>query len=318
MASIQKVGDKWRAQVAKKGVRKSAMWGTKREAVQWADRVEAEIEAGLRDGMSFGQAADDYAAKVSPLKDSPKWERHRLNAFVAYFGPGAPLSGITTKEIGEWRNWRLTGKQPGKPDARPVSGSTVLREVNLLRNLFTVARKEWRVIDHNPFEGVRLPDENDSRHQVWRWQQIKRVLRADRDGKTAEAIKAFHIALHTALRLSEVLAGEYDARRRVMVLKRSKGEGARRVEVPITKRGAKLLPATFTVDPNEASVLFSRLTDQLLIEDLTFHDSRATALTLLSRRMDVMTLARISRHKDLNILQDTYYRERADEISARI
>jgi integrase len=55
-----------------------------------------------------------------------------------------------------------------------------------------------------------------------------------------------------------------------------------------------------------------------MIEDLTFHDTRATALTLLSRRMDVMTLARISRHKDINLLFNTYYRERPEEIAARI
>jgi hypothetical protein len=31
-----------------------------------------------------------------------------------------------------------------------------------------------------------------------------------------------------------------------------------------------------------------------------------------------MTLARISRHKDLNILQNSYYRETAEDIAARI
>lgn len=44
----------------------------------------------------------------------------------------------------------------------------------------------------------------------------------------------------------------------------------------------------------------------------------ATALTLLSRKMDALTLARISRHKDLNILMQRYYRETAESISARL
>lgn len=319
MAYIRKFREGWRAEVQRHGHRASHVADTKREAQAWALKKEAELDAlkGSK-GVTFGSAVTDYLAKVSIHKASPKWEQRRMAAFVAYFGEEAKLVNITTKEIGEWRNWRLSGEQEGKPKAKPVSGSTVLREVNLLRNLFTVAREEWRLIDHNPFRGVRMPDENDSRHQVWRWQQIKRVLRADREGKTAEVIKAFHIALHTALRLSEVLSGQYDGKRRVMVLARSKTEGNKRVEVPITRRAAKLLPAKFTVGANEASTLFCTLTDQLLIDDLTFHDSRATALTLLSRRMDVMTLARISRHKDLNILMNTYYRERADEISARI
>lgn len=318
MASITRHEDRWRAHVYKHGQRATKVFDTKREAQSWALKKELEFDAlkGSK-GRTFGTAVDHYLKTVS-INKSLDWERRRFAGFSAYFGDETKLVNITTAEVGLWRDWRLKGKQDGKPDCRPVSGSTVLREVNLLRNLFTLAREEWRWIDHNPFRGVRLPDENNARHQVWRWQQIKRVLRADRDGKTAEVIAAFRIALHTALRLSEVLAGRYDPARRVFVLDRSKGDGTKRVEVPVPRRAAKLFPATFTVGANEASVLFGVLTDQLLIEDLTFHDSRATALTLLARRMDVMTLARISRHKDLNILLETYYRERADEISKRI
>ncbi len=70
--------------------------------------------------------------------------------------------------------------------------------------------------------------------------------------------------------------------------------------------------------PHEGSALFSRLLSELLIDGLTFHDARATALTLLSRRMDVLTLSRISRHRDLRILSNTYYRETAESIARRI
>lgn len=83
-------------------------------------------------------------------------------------------------------------------------------------------------------------------------------------------------------------------------------------------RAARILPQTFTVGPNEASVLFSKLCRELLITGLTFHDARATALTLLARRMDVLTLARISRHKDLRILMNVYYRESVEDIAARL
>ena len=55
-----------------------------------------------------------------------------------------------------------------------------------------------------------------------------------------------------------------------------------------------------------------------MLGDLHFHDARATALTLLSRKVDVMTLAKISRHKDINLLQNTYYRESAENIAKRI
>ena len=84
------------------------------------------------------------------------------------------------------------------------------------------------------------------------------------------------------------------------------------------RRARKLLPQTFTVGANEASTLFSRLVKQLMLGDLHFHDARATALTLLSRKVDVMTLAKISRHKDINLLQRVYFRESEEDIAKRI
>ena len=58
MASIQQVGEKWRAQVARKGQRRSAVWDTRREAEKWAERVEREIDAGLRTGRTLGAAVE--------------------------------------------------------------------------------------------------------------------------------------------------------------------------------------------------------------------------------------------------------------------
>lgn len=318
MASFTPHGDKIRAHVFRHGHRESKVFDKKREAVAWALRKEQELDALKGSaGMTFGGAVAKYLKTVSKNKADPEWERRRFEAFMAYFKPETRLVNITSKVVGDWRDWRLEGDE----DHKPVSGATVLREINLLRNLFSLARDEWECIPKSPFTGLRMPEDNDPRTQVWRWQQIKRVLRADRIGKTAEVIKAFRIALHTGLRLKEVLEGRYDPARRVMVLggagNRTKG-GTKAVEVPIPRRAAKLLPETFTVGPNEASALFSTLTDQLLLSGLTFHDSRATALTLLARRVDILTLARISRHKDLKLLANVYYRESAADISKRI
>ena len=164
-----------------------------------------------------------------------------------------------------------------------------------------------------------MPKENAPRQTVWTWQLIKRVLRANRIGKTEEMIRAFHISLHTALRLQEVLNSTFDPKRRVMALGKSKGvQAGVRVEIPVTRRAVKVLGNQFVVGPNEGSTLFSKLCRELLIKDLTFHDARGTALTLMARRMDVMTLAKISRHKNLNLLLSTYFRETAEQIAKRI
>jgi integrase len=129
---------------------------------------------------------------------------------------------------------------------------------------------------------------------------------------------AFHIALRSGMRLGEVLAApeNFDPGRRVVTIK-TKTEA--RAQIPIGRIAAKLLerPA-FEVDANEGSTLFSKLCRELLIDGLTFHDTRGTALTHLSRKVDVLTLAKISRHKDLSLLSNVYYRETASNIAARI
>jgi integrase len=301
--------DGYRGEVEKHGIRASHVTKTKREATAWGIRKEAELEAlkGSK-GRRLVAATEHYVQTVSSTKSAgaAEWEARRFASMVEFFGD-ALLVDMDSEAIGKWRDHRL----------KTVSGSTVQREANLLRHLFTLAVDEWRWIDRNPFKGVRLPKHNPARQAVWPWQLIKRVLRARRTGKTQQVIHAFHIALHTGMRLSEVLAARLDA-----ILERDKtsGKASKPVKVPLPRKGAALFAKyrPFTIRADIASATFSDLTDELLIEGLTFHDSRASALTWLSRRMDVMTLARISRHKNLRTLMDTYYRETAEQIAARL
>jgi len=321
MAYISKYREKWRAQVQKMGVRESAVFDTKREAQAWALRKESELGAtkGSR-GRTFGAAVAHYLETVSTEKRSAvDWERRRFDDMTAFFGEDTLLVKIDSARVGQWRDWRIKGDKATK--RRPVSGSTVQREANLLRHLFTLARDEWHWIQDHPFRGVRLPAENEARDQVWRWQQIKRILRAGQrsGGKIGEVTAAFHIALRSAMRLSEALVAPevYDARRRVVAFVTTKTGG--RSERPVPPKAGRLLSrAPFKVDPNEASVLFSKLCKQQMVKGLTFHDARATAMTLLARKVDVMTLARISGNKDINLLFNTYYRESAEEIAGRL
>ena len=309
MAYIRKYRDKWRAEIERNGIRSSKVCDTKREAQAWALTQEATAKRARAGGnKSFGDAVEKYKESVSSKKDGGVWEVRRLDVMREFFGADAGLLEIDTPQIAEWRDYRLT----------TVSASTVVREANLLRNLFNVARNEWKWMDHEPFKGVKLPQENPPRHQMWTWQLIKRVLRAPRIGKTKEMQDAFHIALRSGMRLAEVLKspGAFDSNRRVVTIK-TKTEA--RAEIPIGRLAAKMLVRPeFVVGPNEGSTLFAKLCRELLIDGLTFHDTRGTALTHLSKKVDVLTLAKISRHKNLSLLSNVYYRATADSIAARI
>ena len=104
------------------------------------------------------------------------------------------------------------------------------------------------------------------------------------------------------MRLKECLQSpeHFDPRTRTVRLDDTKT--GKRV-IPVGAIAAKLLTRPpFTVGANEASTLFAKLTKRLMIDGPTFHDARATALTHLARRVDVLTLAKVSGHKDIALL----------------
>ena len=312
MAYIGKFRDGWRAQIQRNGVRASKTFATKRLAQAWV--VEQEAKDSLACTYTLQDAVTKYLDTVSVHKrDAVDWERLRFDNLLAHFG-NVPLDSITSESIGAWRTHRM----------QSVSGSTILRESGLYRNLFKVAQREWRWITANPYDGVRLPKANAPRVQVWRWREIKRVLRAGQrvGGKTLEVTQAFHIALRTGMRLKEAVMApaHFDRQRRVVDLPHTK-TAPKGETVPLTSQGYRLMckmPAAFEVSEARASMLFCHLCNNLLIDGLQFRDARATALTLMARRMDVLTLARISRHKDLRLLISTYYRETPEDISRRL
>ena len=100
--------------------------------------------------------------------------------------------------------------------------------------------------------------------------------------------------------------------------------------MPLTTRAARLLKILedqahregrdtyFTISDASRDALYRKLRDRCMVEGLRFHDLRATSLTLLSKKVDVMTLARISGHVNINELFNTYYRESPEEIAARL
>jgi integrase len=149
-----------------------------------------------------------------------------------------------------------------------------------------------------------------------------------------EVAWAYLVAQHTARRAGEVRGlkrSTVDLGTRVATLHEHKTierEGVR--FVPFTKKAERVLrvldahakeqgrDAYFLISAQSLDVLFRKVRDRLLINDLHFHDSRADALTRLSKKMDVMRLAKISGHRDLNQLLNAYYRETAADIAATI
>ena len=342
MASITKYKDGWRVFVAVDGKRKTKTFPTKREATAWASAEERAIRELQTTPEAERYTVVDmltrYAKEVSPKKKGWRPEKLRIAAFLRDFPmlAGKKLSEVKTPDLAGWRDARLNGFYgPDGRKVRAVSAASVLRDIAWLSNAFKVARSEWQWMTHKPFDGLRMPHTPPPRDRRVSPSEVKRICR--RLGyvtgrvprtKQQEVALVFLVALRSAMRAGEILSlgrGNLDLRRRVATVEhKTQHLTGKPRAVPLTPRAARLLRPVaerercFTVSSASLDALFRKVRDQLLIEGLHFHDTRAEALTRLARKVDVMTLAKISGHKDLSILQNTYYRETADEIAARL
>lgn len=324
MAYIRKQRDKWRVEVERNGVRRSAVFLTKAEARDWGAKEEAALLAikhGAFPARTLGEACDEYVEKVSAKKAGERFERLRLESFKRDFPALAKkvISKVTTADMAAWRDKRLETVTPG----------SVQREINLLSHVFTKARNEWKWTGESPFVGMEAPGDNAPRDRLPTPSEIRRLLRwlgyvtGERPKtKQAEAALAYLLSLRTGMRAGEVLQlGPKTVQGSVATVKhKTQHLTGKPRRVPLSRHAIRLLHGFkgFTIDARSLDVVFRKARDSLLIEDLHFHDARAYALTTFSKKVDVLELARISGHKDLRILMSTYYRASSEAIAARL
>lgn len=342
MASITKYKSGYRVFVTVDGKRVSKTFDTKRLASAWAAAQENEVrgrkdksEAELR---TVREMLERYVLEVCPKKKGSRPEILRVTAFLRNFPLLADktLAEVKTPDLATWRDLRLAGFYgPDGNKVVRVSAASVLRDIAWLSNAFKVAKNEWHWIEHKPFDGFRMPPTPTPRDRRVAPNEVRLICRrlgyvtgvAPQNKQQAVAL-AFLVGLRSGMRAGEILSlgrANLDLQKRIATVEHKTQHltGRPRI-VPLTKKAARLLRPVahlekcFDLSSASLDALFRKARDQVLIKGLHFHDSRAEALTRLSRKVDVMTLAKISGHKDLSILQNTYYRETAEEIAARI
>lgn len=318
MASFHKLpSGLWRAQVARNGVRKSATRETKAAAQAWAVGMESELidmKRGEIPRKTVRQALERYAEEVSPGKKGRHWELLRLNAYGRESWADKWLADLGPSDIAAWRDRRRL----------VVTSGSVQRDFNLLKAVFSVARKEWRWLKDDPMDGVASPGNNRARTRRVHWREVRAICRElgyPGDTMSAEVGLAFLIALRTGMRAGEIMGltpADVNLSIHVAHLKDTKNGEHR--DVPMTKAAVRLFAGWtgWTISQRSLDKMFRRARDRCRIVDLHFHDSRAEALTRLSRKVDVLTLAKISGHKDINLLSSTYFRESASQIASRL
>lgn len=337
MAMIKKNGrGRWRVQVHKLGVRNSGTFDTKRKAQEWATKREFEIiSAGgaklLHKNTTLEELFDRYTRTVSIHKGGKTTEEKRLYYFASKHPSISDLvkdntkaSDVTKADIAHWRDERL----------KVVKPATVLREKNLLCNVFTKAL-EWEIIDRSPFKNLKWPAEPERRERPISQSEIDRLIfhldNWDRQSKPAsdkqKVAAMFLFAIETAMRQGEIKyleKSELFLDRRVIRLAAGRTKERRKKAIGLSTEAVRILKicqsdTKFWFDANKIyiSACITTAKRKAGIDDLVFHDTRHEGITRLADRLTPFELARQVGHKNLSEL-DTYYEKQADQFAYKL
>lgn len=321
MASFRKVGRNWQAVVKREGKRITKVHPTKAAALAWAD----QIERGVIPGRTLRAALERYRDEVSAGKRGERWERLRLEKFMREWSAiDRDITTIGRADITAWRDDRL----------KEVSHATVRREMGLLSHVFRLACHEWGWISEIPTATVGRPKNSAPRTRTFSDDEIARIVHAlgfsdgHFDGQMSasqQTAVCFLLALETAMRSGEVLALRWEhVRERAVHVPKTKTDAPR--DVPLTIRARELLSycrgqdeeTVFTLAGSTRDTLFRRAMAKAGVEGATFHDSRRTATSRLAKKVDVLTLAKITGHKDLKLLMAVYYSVNMDDVADKL
>lgn len=324
MATVRKRGDRWRVEVYRDGKRKSKTCSTKTEAILWGAEEEKKLELmanGMQPETLFSDVIKRYLNEITPTKRGEKHEFNRLTRFLRHSITDKYISDVTRQDLELWIKERL----------ETVKGESVRRELSTIGHIFKVAVERWGYIQNSPMVGLQQPQASKPRTQRYSDEEIERILYVSGYNDTLKTIRArsgaaMLFAIETAMRAGEICGLTWDnvnLEKRTAYLPMTKNGTSR--TVPLTRNAMAILERLkkevgntglcFQLDTRSLDAAFRKIKKMAMCEHLRFHDTRREALTRLAKKVDVMTLAKISGHKDIRILQNVYYAPNMEEVA---
>lgn len=312
MASIQKRDDKWRAFVLIDGVRRSKTFKLKKEAVAWANEQELE---GVLENHTFKEICAKYKAILEGRSNSSSYlSKLRKIEETASFAD-LPLEYITKKMIADYRDRRSS----------EVAPSTVTKDLKIIYAMFKLAINDLGWLRTNPCVGVVFPEEPPSRRRGIAQHEIDAIVQ-QLDASPAQRIIAqmFLLSIETGMRQGEMLDLRWpEVREKSLTLLKTKNGDKR--EIPLSLKAREIIATRKGVDPDRVfpvdaqyvKSMFCRARNKTPYKDVRFHDARSEAVTRLSRKLDVLQLAKVIGHRDPRSLM-FYYAESADDMADRL
>lgn len=328
MASIRKRNGKYQALVRRNGVGQiGRSFLTRKEAERWARQTEVQIESGVFQSKreeattaTLREVVERYIAEITPKKRGASSEKIRLKAISRDEWTDTPIAQITSRHIAEFRDKRL----------KSVCGSTVRREMLLLRHVFEVAKKEWRLsFSSNPLNDVSRPASNPSRERRLSEDEFRRLFVALHKCRNADVIPAVKLAIATGMRRGEMLSLNWEDInwQSLTVLLRMTKNGSKRI-VPLSAAAADILMdiqrksggsgRVFTISAIGLRLAWERAIRRSGIKDYRFHDMRHEAISrFFELGLSVPEVALISGHKTAAMLF-RYTHLRAEDVGRKL
>ena len=296
----------------------------KADAEQWARQKEAEIDRGelpvdtrvLR-SHTLAQLLERYVCSVVPRKRGADRERYMVRVVLRHPLARLSLHTLRPTEIARYRDERLA----------VVTGSTVLRELCIVRHCLEIARTEWGlVLPSNPVDLVQLPAPNNPRQRRATAGELDQLLRACETRGNRLLGAAIQLAVETGMRRSELLGMQWadvDLEGRTVFLRNTKNGDPR--TVPLSPRAIEIIgsmPRTgdkvFPMTPNALRLAWERLRRRAGISGLRFHDLRHEAVSrFFEKGLNMPEVAAISGHRDPRMLM-RYTHPKAEAIAAKL
>jgi integrase len=191
-------------------------------AERWAKTIEAEMIEGLHFRSAearrrmMGEAIDRYTLEELPKKRGGEMHRAALAWWKKSIGP-PKMSDVTpsliVEQLAKLAAELFTRAKPGAKRALlkasetanefKRSPATIDRYHAVASHVFTVARKDWHWIRHNPFEAVRKSRSSRGRTRHLSTDERNRLLTETAKDPTLQLMVV--LALSTAARAGELL-----------------------------------------------------------------------------------------------------------------
>ncbi len=287
-------------------IQESSRSPNRQDAEQLLTLRKAEVLRGVYKRpvkVTFGEFGERYMEHAKANKRSWLRDQQMLEHLEEFLGSERQLTDITPVDIEAYKLHRR----------KLVSGSTVNRELALLKRMFNLAIAWDLFLDLNPVRKVKFFREFNTGLRVLSPEEEEKVL----ENAAPYVQDIIRFALNTGLRIGEIFSlrwSQVDLEKRILTVFAPKTEKLR--EVPINEETLKVLEAWWLGRKNEI-VFYNPETGKPFVDlkagfalacrkagisGVTWHTLRHTfASRLVNRGVDIVTVQELLGHSTVTV-----------------